>query len=92
MSLNTFINTYGAKLLIAIITHLKYVFISVSIGFIIAMVLAIILSRYPKYSKIVIPILGVFQTIPGVIFIGLLFLITGMKEITVIIALSIYAI
>ena len=87
-----FFDLYGQKLLIALITHSKYVIISVSIGFIVALALAILLSRAPKnISKAVIPIIGIFQTIPGLIFIGVLFIYTGMKPITVIIALSIYA-
>jgi osmoprotectant transport system permease protein len=86
-----FFEIYGQKLFAALITHSQYVFISVSIGFVFALLIAILLSRMPKLSKIVIPILGVFQTIPGLVFIGVLFIYTGMKPITVIIALSIYA-
>lgn len=92
MNIQYFFAQYGDKLLEAIIVHLQYVLVSVTIGFIIAFVLAIFLSRYPKISKFVIPILGVFQTIPGLVFIGILFLYTGMKPITIVIALSIYAI
>ena len=76
----------------AIFVHLQYVFISVTIGFIIAFIIAIALSRFPAISKIVIPVLGIFQTVPGLVFIGVLFIYLGMKPITVIIALSIYAI
>lgn len=76
----------------AILTHLGYVFISVLGGFIIAVTLAILLSRIPKVSNVVIPILGIFQTIPGLVFIGVLFIYLGMEPITVIIALTIYAI
>lgn len=92
MNIEYFFANYGTKLLEAIIVHLKYVLISVFIGFIIAFIIAIILSRFTKISKYVIPILGIFQTIPGLVFIGILFLYTGMKPITIIIALSIYAI
>ncbi len=86
-----FLEIYGEKLLIAILVHLEYVFVSVGIGFIIALILGILLSRTPKISKIIIPVIGVFQTIPGLVFIGVLFMYLGMKPITVIIALSIYA-
>lgn len=92
MSIISFLEKYGDKLVHAIIVHLQYVFVSVAIGFIIALILGIVLSRFPKISKIVIPIIGVFQTIPGLVFIGVLFIFIGMKPITVIIALSIYAI
>lgn len=91
MSVGDFFTKYGHKLMTAVFVHLEYVFISVGIGFVVALILGIWLSRAPKLSKIVIPILGIFQTIPGLVFIGVLFIYLGMKPITVIIALSIYA-
>ena len=76
----------------AIVTHLFYVFVSVAIGFVMGVLFGILLSRLPsKYATVLLPVLSVFQTIPGVVFIGLLFLQLGMVPITVIIALSIYA-
>ena len=76
----------------AIVTHLFYVFVSVAIGFVLGVLFGILLSRLPsKYATVLLPVLSVFQTIPGVVFIGLLFLQLGMVPITVIIALSIYA-
>lgn len=87
-----FIDRYGDKLVEAIVVHLQYVLISVSAGFVIALILGMLLSRVPKLSKIVIPLLGVFQTIPGLVFIGVLFIYFGMEPITVIIALTVYAI
>ena len=76
--INYFLNEYGSELFTAIIIHLKFVLISVSVGFIIAFFAGIGLSRFPKISKVVLPILGVFQTIPGLVFIGVLFLFTGI--------------
>jgi osmoprotectant transport system permease protein len=87
-----FFQQYGDKLIHAIIIHLEYVLISVSIGFVIALILGTILSRFPRFSKIIIPIISVFQTVPGIVFIGILFLYVGMVPATVIIALTIYAI
>ena len=87
-----FFTKYGNKLLVATGQHLGYVLVSVAIGFVIAFVLGIALSRVPRISKMVIPVIGVFQTIPGLVFIGVLFLYTGMRPITIVIALSIYAI
>lgn len=87
----TFLERYGDMLIKSILIHLQYVFISVSIGFVVALFLGILLSRAPKVSKIVIPLIGVFQTIPGLVFIGVLFIYLGMKPLTVITALSIYA-
>lgn len=87
-----FFDVYGEMLVKAILTHLQYVFISVGTGFVIALTLGILLSRFPKISNVIIPIIGVFQTIPGLVFIGVLFIYLGMKPITVLVALTIYAI
>lgn len=76
----------------ALLQHLGFTLVSVSVGFILGVVLGILLSRLPKnLSKLILPILSIFNTIPGVVFIGLLFLALGMQPITVLIALSIYA-
>lgn len=87
-----FFEIYGDRLISATQTHLFYVLVSVGIGLVVALVLGVLLSRVPQYAKIIMPILSVFQTIPGIVFIGLLFLVLGMVPITVITALSIYAV
>lgn len=89
--MSAFFSQYGAKLLLAVGTHLYYVAVSVLIGFVAAMVLGILLSRVPKWGKVILPILSVFQTVPGIVFIGILFLYLGMKPVTVLTALAIYA-
>ncbi len=76
----------------AIGVHLMYVFISVAIAFVIALVLGVLLSRVPRFAKVILPVISVFQTIPGIVFIGMLFLVFGMVPQTVITALAIYAI
>ena len=68
------IDTYGAMLLKAVAVHLGYVLVSVAIGFALGLVLGVLLSRVPRWSGIVLPILSVFQTIPGLVFIGVLFI------------------
>lgn len=88
----SFFEMYGEKLLLAIGVHFLYVFVSVLIGFILALLLGIFLSRVPRLAKVVLPVVSVFQTIPGVVFIGLLFLYFGMVPATVIVALAIYAV
>lgn len=92
MTFQHFIDTYALDLVEAIFVHLGYVVLCVSLGTIIALILAVFFSRIPKISKVLMPILSVLQTIPGIVFIGILFIYLGMKPRTVIIALSIYAI
>lgn len=64
---------------------------SVAIGFALGLVLGILLSRRPKLSGVVLPVLSVFNTIPGIVFIGLLVLAWGAGTATVLVALGIYA-
>ena len=87
-----FFSVYGAMLGRSVLVHLGYVLLSVAAGFILGLLLGILLSRLPaRWSAVLLPILSVFQTIPGIVFIGLLFLELGMTPATVLIALSVYA-
>ena len=65
--------------------------LAVAIGFALGVVLGVLLSRRPKLSGVVLPILSIFNTIPGIVFIGLLFLAWGTHVATVLAALGIYA-
>ena len=85
------IETYGAMLLRAIGIHTVYVLVSVTIGFVLGLLLGILLSRVPKWSGMIMPVLSIFQTIPGLVFLGVLFIWWGMIYPTVIVALTVYA-
>ena len=85
------LSLYGPKLCKAISVHTGYVLVSVAIGFAVGLALGIVLSRLPRLSGVCLPLISVFQTIPGLVFIGLLYLWVGMLPATVIIALSVYA-
>ena len=71
--------------------HLFFTLASVAIGFALGGVLGVLLSRRPRLSGVVLPILSIFNTIPGIVFIGLLFLAWGTHAATVLAALGIYA-
>ena len=89
--MSAFFATYGAMLVRAIGVHTVYVLVSVSIGFVLGLSLGILLSRLPRLSRIILPLLSIFQTIPGLVFIGVLFIWWGGIYPTVIVALSVYA-
>ncbi|MCF2662237.1 ABC transporter permease [Pseudoflavonifractor phocaeensis] len=74
-----------------LLEHLGYTLASVSIGFLLGLVLGILLTRTPKLSRCILPVLSVLNTIPGIVFIGVLFLYLGRRSATVLIALSVYA-
>lgn len=83
--------TYGAMLLKAIAIHTVYVAVSVTCGFCVGLLLGVLLSRVPRWSGVILPVLSIFQTIPGLVFIGVLFILWGNTASTVIVALSVYA-
>lgn len=82
---------YGSMLLKAIGIHMVYVLAAVAIGFAFGLLLGVLLSRIPRWSGIILPVLSIFQTIPGLVFIGVLFIWWGNTYATVIVALSVYA-
>ena len=91
-TLRTLFRDYGAELVTAIGQHTVYVLISVAIGFVVGLLAGILLSRIPRrLSGVIIPVLSIFQTIPGLVFIGVLFICWGNIYPTVIVALSVYA-
>ena len=90
--MNNLFDRYGEMLLTCTLQHILYTVISVAIGFGIGFFLGVVFSRYKGLSKVMFPLLSTFQTIPGVVFLGIMFHFTGMKPITAITALSIYAI
>ena len=71
--------------------HTGYTLVCVAIGFVIGLALGIGLSRLPRLSRYLLPLLSILNTVPGIVFIGVLFIWIGMRPATVIIALSIYA-
>ena len=89
--MRTLFALYGAALAKDICIHTLYVLVSVAVGFALGLVLGILLSRVPKWSGLILPVLSVFQTIPGLVFIGVLFILWGNTASTVIVALSVYA-
>lgn len=91
-TLQTLFQDYGGKLGTAIFEHTVFVLVSVVIGFAAGLLAGILLSRIPRrLSGFIIPVLSIFQTIPGLVFIGVLFIRWGNIYPTVIVALSVYA-
>jgi osmoprotectant transport system permease protein len=86
-----FLSRNALSLLTNLGIHLVYTLVSVAIGFALGLGIGILLSRFPKQAKFILPVLSLFNTIPGVVFIGLLFLVLSIQPATVLIALSIYA-
>lgn len=87
-----FIDKYAAKLIASTLQHIMYVVIAVSAAVVIALILAVVFSRFQRAARFLLPLVSVFQTIPGIVFIGILMMKFGMTKLTAILALSIYAV
>ena len=90
-TLKTLFADYGGKLGQAVVDHTLYVLVAVAIGFALGLLLGVLLSRVPRWSGVILPVLSIFQTIPGLVFIGVLYICWGNTYATVIVALSVYA-
>lgn len=90
--MQNFIDKYAEKLGIAILQHIGYVLVSIAIAVVIGLALAGVLSRNQKAARVVLPVISIFQTIPGIVFIGLLMFPFGMTRLTVVFALTVYAV
>lgn len=80
-----------AKLIDNTITHVKITLIALSIGCIVALVLAFLIFRSVKLSRSVIYFTGLLQTIPSIALLALMIPIFGIGEIPAITALFLYS-
>lgn len=79
------------KLIDNTITHVKITLIALSIGCIVALVLAFLIFRSVKLSRSVIYFTGLLQTIPSIALLALMIPILGIGEIPAITALFLYS-
>ncbi|EDP68868.1 hypothetical protein CAT7_06493 [Carnobacterium sp. AT7] len=92
--MNEFITTFQerkSELLTALIEHMQLSFISLFIAVIIAVPLAIYLTRHKRMATVMIQITSIFQTIPSLALLGLMIPLVGIGTVPAVIALVIYA-
>lgn len=92
--MHRFFNTLSDRkdqLLSTIIEHIQISFIALLIATIIAVPLAILLTKTKKLSEIVMNIAAVLQTIPSLALLGLMIPIFGIGRLPAIISLVVYA-
>ena len=88
--LNTFIEK-RYDWLVALFEHFYISTVSLLTALIIALPLAILLSRYKKPSEFVLHITGILQTIPSLALLGLLIPFFGIGRTPAVITLTLYA-
>ena len=76
----------------SLIRHIELVGISVGIGIVIAIPLGIFLSRHRKVANPVLAIVGMIQTIPGLVMLGFALILLGIGILPALVVLSLYAI
>ena len=84
-------NGVADKLANNIITHIKITLIALSLGCVVALVLAFLIFRSVKLSRSVIYFTGLLQTIPSIALLALMIPIFGIGEVPAIIALFLYS-
>ena len=92
--MNEFIATFQERkgdLLTALIEHMQLSFISLFIAVIIAVPLAIYLTKHKKLATVMLQITSIFQTIPSLALLGLMIPLVGIGSVPAIIALVLYA-
>ena len=92
--MNEFFTTLSdrkGQLFSTIIEHIQLSFIALFIATLIAVPIAILLTKTKKLSEIVMNIAAVLQTIPSLALLGLMIPIFGIGRLPAIIALVVYA-
>jgi len=87
----TFLQTYGAQLLLKTWQHLYISAIALALGIIVAVPLGILLTRTKKISGFVMAIASMLQTIPAMALLALMIPFFGIGAVPAIIALFIYS-
>src|ERR1700733_4072534 len=79
------------KLFQQTLQHIGLTFISLFISILIGLPLGILISKYKKFSKPVLGIAGILQTIPSIALLGFLIPLLGIGPRPAIVALFLYA-
>lgn len=88
--ISTFQNRFS-DWLIALVQHVQISLLSLIIAIILAIPLAILVSKSKKVSEVVLQITGIFQTIPSLALLGLFIPFMGIGTLPAVVALVIYA-
>ena len=92
MKLLQFVQTHQSELLTSLVQHVQLVLISVLIGIVISIPLGILLSLYRKAAGPVLAVVGVVQTVPGLVMLGFALLLFGTGTFPALVVLTIYSV
>lgn len=92
--MQTFIDTFVARkeeYVQALVQHIQLSLLSLLIAIVIAIPLAIFLTKYKRIAEGMLQVTGIFQTIPSLALLGLLIPLIGIGNPPAVVALVIYA-
>jgi len=92
MKLLQFIQAHQSEIQTSLLQHLQLVFFTVLIGIAVSIPAGILLSRHKKAAGPVLAIVGVIQTIPGLVMLGLALLLFGTGTLPALVVLTVYSI
>lgn len=75
----------------ALLEHLQISLLSLLLAIVLALPLAILLSKFKKISEVILQVSGIFQTIPSLALLGLFIPFIGIGTLPAVVALVIYA-
>lgn len=87
----SFLQANGVQLLVKTWQQIYISFISLGLGIIVAVSLAVVLTRLPKVAGFVIGLASVLQTIPAMALLAMMIPIFGIGNLPAIVALFIYS-
>jgi len=92
MKLITLYADHSLALLSSLTTHIMLVVVSVGLGTIIAIPLAVLLTRTRRAAAIVLAIAQAVQTIPGLVMLGFALVVLGIGKAPALATLTIYSV
>ncbi|NLK38864.1 MAG: ABC transporter permease [Clostridiales bacterium] len=92
MTLISFMDENKAVILKALAQHVYLVFFSVLLGIIISIPAGIFLSRHKRIASVVLAAVGIVQTIPGLVMLGIALIVLGTGTKTAMAVLAIYSV
>ncbi len=84
--------SHAPKLLVSLGEHVMLTVVAVTLGIMIAVPLAIALTRHKKIAKVVLALAATVQTIPSLVLLGFVLVISGVGKRPALVVLTIYSI
>ncbi len=92
MNFIAFVNEHYTEILTSLLQHIYLVIFSVLIGILFSMPVGILLSRHKKAAEKILAVVGIVQTIPGLVMLGLALIVLGVGNTPALVVLSIYSV